>query len=313
MDLLLTGASGFVGQALLRSIDMHDDFSCIAVVRKSLCFDTRARIVELSFDSGSDWSALLFEGQVIIHVAGLAHEKIDGTAPAELQFREYNVDSTLNLARQASVAGVKRFIFISSIGVNGEFTNESFTEQDKACPNSLYAESKFQAEEGLREIQNHTKMEVVIIRPPLIYGRKAPGSFERLVNLTALGLPLPLSAIANRRSFICIENLVDFIITCVHHPKASNELFLIADDEVISTPEFIMLIANGLNVSVSMFWFPKALLSAFGSVLGKRALIDKLTGSLTIDSSKAKSLLAWTPPISLECGIKRSLRPHENK
>jgi nucleoside-diphosphate-sugar epimerase len=233
----------------------------------------------------------------------------DTVADPLAAFRSINVDGTLNLARQADAAGVKRFVYISSIGVNGSQTaiGKSFSEADPAQPNNAYAYSKWEAEQGLRQIAAHTFMEVVIIRPPLVYGANAPGNFGSLARAIQRGVPLPLGAIHNHRSLVALDNLVDFIITCISHPKAANQTFLISDGEDLSTTELVRGLAQAAGVPARLLPVPVWALEWAGRLVGKGDAVQRLCSNLQIDSSKALNMLDWRPKISVQEGLRRAI------
>jgi len=226
------------------------------------------------------------------------------------EFRRANVEGTLNLARQAVAAGVSRFIFISSIGVNGSETVSSpFSESDQPNPREPYAISKWEAEEGLMNLAAETGMEVVIIRPPLVYGPNAPGNFGRLYRLIQRGFPLPLGAIHNRRSLVALSNLVDFICVCLNHPAAANQTFLVSDGEDISTTDLLRRMAHALHVPARLVPVPQGLLEWGAKMLGREDLSQRLCASLQVDISKARTLLGWQPPVTVEAAL-RSTAEH---
>jgi nucleoside-diphosphate-sugar epimerase len=224
-------------------------------------------------------------------------------------FREVNVRGTLNLAQQAAEAGVKRFIFISSIKVNGEFTGPGhpFTEADTPNPQDAYGVSKHEAEQGLCQIAAATGMEVVVIRPPLVYGPGVKANFASLMRAVKRGWPLPLGAIHNQRSLVALDNLVDFIITCITHPQAANQTFLISDGEDLSTTDLVRRMAQVAGVPARLVPVPVWALEGAGRILGKGDAVQRLCGSLQIDSSKARKILCWEPKISLQEGLRRAV------
>jgi nucleoside-diphosphate-sugar epimerase len=226
-----------------------------------------------------------------------------------MEFRRLNTDGTLNLARKAAAAGVHRFICLSSIKVNGEATHygRPFTPDDLAAPQDPYGISKHEAEVGLREITRTTEMQVVIIRPTLVYGEGAKGNFKSLMKLVAKSLPLPLDSIKNRRSFVGIDNLVDFIITCLEHPAAANETFMVSDGEDLSTPDLIRRMARAMNRPARLLSVPVWALKAGASLLGKGDAVQRLCGNLQVDISKSRELLGWSPPISVDEGLRRAV------
>jgi len=222
------------------------------------------------------------------------------------EFRKVNTAGTLTLARQAAEAGVRRFVFISSIGVNGNQSIKPFNEQDTPAPHDLYAISKFEAEQGLWGIQQDTGMEVVVIRPPLVYGPNAPGNFGALMRVVQRGWPLPLGAVHNQRSLVALDNLVDFVITCLDHPAAANQIFLVSDGEDLSTTELLRRVAHALGRPARLIPVPVSLLAAGAALLGRRDMAQRLCGSLQVDISKTQTLLGWNPPISVDEGLRRT-------
>jgi nucleoside-diphosphate-sugar epimerase len=226
-----------------------------------------------------------------------------------MEFRRVNTDGTLNLARQAAAAGVRRFVFLSTIKVNGEATHYGcpFTPSDLPAPQDPYGISKHEAEVGLRAIAHETGMEVVIIRPTLVYGKGARGNFKSLIKLVARGLPLPLGSIHNLRSFVGIDNLVDFITTCLEHPAAANEAFMVSDGEDLSTQDLIRRMARAMDRPARLFSIPPGLLAITAALLGKSDLVRRLCGSLQVDISKSHDLLGWKPRVSVDEGLRRAV------
>jgi nucleoside-diphosphate-sugar epimerase len=233
----------------------------------------------------------------------------EATADPLAAFRAVNVEGTLNLARQAVGAGVKRFVFISSIGVNGSQTTSGkpFSESDKPRPHNAYALSKWEAERGLMQIADETGLEVVIIRPPLVYGSNAPGNFGSLMRAVRRGWPLPLGAVHNQRSLVALDNLVDFIITCISHPEAVNQTFLINDCQDLSTTELVRGLAQVAGVPARLLPLPVWVLELAGRLVGKGDAVQSLCGNLQIDSSKARKVLGWKPKISVQEGLCRAV------
>jgi nucleoside-diphosphate-sugar epimerase len=224
-------------------------------------------------------------------------------------FHAVNVDGTLNLARQAAAAGVKRFVFISSVKVNGEFTlsGRAFNEVDTANPQDAYGQSKHEAEQGLRQLSADTGMEVVIIRPPLVYGPQVKANFAALIRAVQRGWPLPLGAVHNQRSLVALDNLVDLIITCITHPLAANQTFLVSDGEDLSTPDLIRQMARAMNRPARLLPAPVWALKGGALLLGKGDAVQRLCGNLQVDISKARTLLGWNPPISVDEGLRRAV------
>jgi len=258
---------------------------------------------ELSVDT--DWQQAIAGQQVVIHAAARAHIIKDEVADPLAEYCRVNVEGTLHLASQAAAAGVKRFIFISSIGVNGNINTHPFTVDDQPNPGEPYAQSKWEAEQGLRKIQQETGMELVIIRPPLVYGPSAPGNFGSLVRWIEKGIPLPLGAIHNRRSLVGIDNLVDLIIRCINHPAAANQVLLAGDGEDLSTTELLRAVGKAIGRPARLIPVPAAVLQCGATLLGKQAMAQRLLGSLQVDISKTCELLDWTPPYTVEEGLKR--------
>ncbi|WP_291346906.1 NAD-dependent epimerase/dehydratase family protein [Desulfobacula sp.] len=254
-----------------------------------------------------DWSKALDGIDVVIHTAASAHIMNDSAADPLAEFRKVNTAGTLKLARQAVAAGVRRFVFISSVKVNGEKTGRqvegvrrSFSEEDVPEPQDAYAVSKYEAEQGLMAIAEETELEVVIIRPPLVYGPGVKANFRLLMKWVQRGVPLPLGAVHNKRSFVALDNLVNFIIHCMDHPKAANEVFLISDEEDVSTTELLQKMARAFGKRSLLLPVPVGLMTFVAGLLGKRNVADRLFGSLQVDSSKARDLLGWKPVVSMD-------------
>lgn len=304
-NILLTGSTGFLGSRVATALHSKPDVNLTAVVRRRIEIPS-AYIVEVQgLDASTDWSTAMTNQQVIIHAAARAHIMKDEVADPLAEYRRVNVDGTLDLARQAAAAGVKRFIFISSIGVNGNINTQPFTEDDEPNPAELYAQSKWEAEQGLWEIQRKTGIELVIIRPPLVYGPNAPGNFGSLMRWVEKGVPLPLGSIHNQRSLVAVDNLVDLIITCIDHPAAANQVFLAGDGKDVSTTELLRGVSKAMGRPARLIPVPAGILMFSASVLGKKDTAKRLLGSLQVDISKARDLLDWEPPLTVEEGLKR--------
>lgn len=310
--ILVTGANGFVGSRLCCLL-MGCDYAVRAALRHSCPHDDLAvqePVVIGDIDSGTRWNAALHDVDCVVHLAARVHVMDETAVDPLLEFRRVNVDGTINLARQAVVAGVKRFIFISSIKVNGELTtpNHPFSPDDTFIPDDPYGLSKYEAEQGLMEIgEGRTEkggrrqgMEVVIIRSPLVYGPGVKANFRLLMKWVKRGVPLPLGAVHNKRSFVALDNLVSFIVHCIDHPKAANEVFLISDGEDVSTTELLQKMARALGKWSFLLPVPVGLMTFVAGLIGKRAVADRLFGSLQVDSSKARDLLGWTPVVSMD-------------
>lgn len=239
----------------------------------------------------------------VVHLAARVHMMRDGALDPLALYREINTDATLNLARQAANAQVKRFVFISSIKVNGEGGDAAYREIDVPAPADAYAISKWEAEQGLWRIARETGLEVVILRPPLVYGPGVKANFLQLMQWTRKGWPLPLGAIRNHRSLLYLGNLVDAIRLCVEHPAAAGQTFLLDDGEAVSTPDLIRAVARAMGRTACLLAVPVRMIEFVGALLGKRAAVARLTGSLWVDSSLIRSRLNWTPPYSMEAGL----------
>ena len=307
MNVLLTGASGFLGSRLAKVLYSYPGVDLTNVMRRSI--ETHAsNIVEVSsLDANTDWLTALASQQVVIHAAARAHIIKDEISEPVAEYRRVNVEGTLNLARQAAKAGVKRFIFISSIKVNGEKTSlgQPFTADDRAAPEDAYGMSKWEAEQGLQEIAAETGIEVVIVRPPLVYGSGVKGNFASMIKLVEKGFPLPLGAIHNQRSLVALDNLVDLTVTCIAHPAAANQVFLAGDGQDLSTTELLRGVAKAAGKPSRLIPIPSSLLMLAATLLGKKAVAQRLLESLQVDISKARDLLGWEPPISVEEGLRR--------
>ena len=306
MPVLITGASGFIGREITNQLITHGA-NVRAAVRKVSKVDLERLAPTLG--SQANWYPVLEGASAVIHTAARAHMLNDQSADPLAVFREVNTVGTLVLARQAAAMNVKRFVFLSSIGVNGVENTSPFREFDLPNPVEPYAVSKLEAEKGLLEIAKETGMEVVVIRPPLVYGPNAPGNFGRLVSAVRRGVPLPLGSVTrNRRTLVGLDNLVDLILTCLHHPAAANQIFLAGDGEDISTTDLLRKIALAFQVPSRLLPFPLAWLELGASVVGKKAIVNRLCGSLQVDIGKARSLLAWSPPLSLDQGQNKVVR-----
>lgn len=297
-ELFISGASGFVGRYLCEQL-IGKSYFLHALVRKPYVGVAGVQYHLGNLDDVNNTLVALQNVACVIHLAGRAHVLNDSSHDPLAEFRAVNVQGTLTLACQAMAAGVERFIFISSIGVNGSHTTDKpFDEHSVAAPHADYALSKLEAEQALRELVQGSDMELVIIRPPLVYAGGAPGNFQRLLKFVASGVPLPLALVDNRRSMIALENLVSFIGLCVEHPAAGNELFLISDGADVSTPEIIGNLAKGMGRNTCLWPLPDSLMRWGASLLGKHAMYSQLCGSLTIESRKAQDLLGWRPVVS---------------
>jgi nucleoside-diphosphate-sugar epimerase len=305
-NLFLTGASGFLGSRVLAELLKYERFNVTASSRHGNHFEPSARLTIKKIDSeldNVDWFSMIQKHDVVIHCIAKAHSATPQDSLAS--FRLINTTSTLNLASQSAKAGVEKFIFISSIGVNGVSNTSPFNYDDTPAPQDNYAVSKLEAEVGLRKISAETGMEVVIIRAPLVYGPNAPGNFGKLMWLVHKNLPLPLGRINNKRSFVFVDNLVDLIITCIDHPRAAGHVFLVSDDHDVSTTKLLRSMACAAGKTPWLIPVPLTWLNGFANIIGKRTTLDKLCGNLQVDVTHTKEVLGWHPPVSFEDGIRR--------
>lgn len=293
--VLVTGAGGFVGASLCRALALAG-YPSVGLVRSGC--ERVPGVAYLQADLLQDGALSNDFPQVdcIVHLAGRAHMLYDQVQDPLAAFRAVNRDATLRLATKALEAGVKRFVFVSSIGVNGNQTcSDAFDELAIAQPHADYALSKYEAEKSLQVLVEGTGMDVVIVRPPLIYGVDAPGNFARLLKLVNSGLPLPLGHIRNLRSLVSLENMVAFLIRCIEHPDAGGQLFLVADGQDVSTTQMVRHMALGMGKRPILLPVPQVVLKGCLSVIGRRSLYDQLCGSLQVDTTKARHVLGWAP------------------
>ncbi|MBE9525793.1 MAG: SDR family oxidoreductase, partial [Proteobacteria bacterium] len=303
-SILVTGATGFVGQALTKELLTKNDFRVVLGLRER-SVDLSGGVIQHkvgNISAYTDWSVVLESIDVVIHLAARVHVMDDSELNPLACFREINTSGTLNLARQASNAGVIRFIFISSVKASGERTSlgNSFSPDDEFIPTDPYGFSKYEAEQQLFKLAKETDMEVVIIRPPLVYGFGVKGNFASLLKWMQRGVPLPFGAIHNQRSLVALENLVSFIICCIDHPKAANEVFLISDGEDVSTTVLLQKIAAAFGKKALLLPIPVSVMTLAAKLLGKGDMATRLFGSLQVDSSKARDLLGWKPVTTMD-------------
>ncbi len=298
MQILVTGASGFVGSALVQALADAGHYSIRAAVRRErLSFAAGIEgVVVGEIGPDTEWQDALSGVDVVIHTAAQAHNK-DTASPDGYQ--RVNAQGTVHLARQAAAAGVRRFIFISTVGVHGASTAlKPLTEASAIAPHTPYALSKYQAELGLREVCSSADMQWLILRCPLIYGVDAPGNFRRLLHWVAHNRPLPLAAVKNRRSLLALDNLLDLLLHCLHHPTAANRAFLVADADSIATPELVRLLALGMGHTPRLLSVPPNMLRWGLTLLGRGSMFQQLCGSLEVDATEVRRILGWCAPLS---------------
>ena len=320
--ILLTGATGFIGSSLIHHLNLQDRSVTAAVryiIEKNLPHNVQQVAIDGSL-SNTDWALHLNNVDAVIHLAARVHVMRDNVIDPLTDFRRTNTAATLNLAQQAAAVGVRRFIYLSSIKVNGEITasGQPFTTDSlRPCGSGVrenknggrdpYAQSKHEAEEGLRSIARQTGMEVTIIRPPLVYGQGVKGNFYGMLKWLDKGIPLPLGAIYNHRSFIALDNLIDLITVCIDHPSATNQTFLASDGDDLSTTELLQRLSLILGKPAHLLPIPQSWLQAVLTLLGKRAIAQRLLGNLQIDISSTKEILGWTPPVSVDEGLQKTV------
>lgn len=310
MKVLVTGATGFVGRALVAQLVVLGRFEVLALARRT----PANPVAGATYFAGGDitsqiqWEPALTGVHAIVHTAARVHIFNDRVADPLTEFRCVNVTGTLRLAEQAAAMGVRRFVFVSSIGVNGVQSplGTAFSETDKPNPHNPYALSKWEAEQGLLRVAGETGMEVVIIRPPLVYGPDAPGNFGSLMRWLQRGVPLPLGAIHNQRSLVSLDNLVDLIVTCLTHPAAVNQIFLVSDGEDVSTTELLRRMGQAMGRPARLVPVLASWLKLAATLMGKRDVASRLCGSLQVDIEKTRRLLGWTPPLTVDEGLKKA-------
>jgi nucleoside-diphosphate-sugar epimerase len=318
VKLLLTGPSGFVGCGLRQSLRLRPDFTLCSAYRILPVAEPLSllNVAVGNIETITDWNTLLTDVDVVLHTAAIAHVQGVVTKQLQSEFDAVNTVATLALARQAAEAGVKRFIFLSTIKVLGDSTSGSaFNADTKPAPMDAYACSKWRAEQGLRALATETGMQVVIIRPVLVYGPGVKANFLSMMRWLHKGVPLPFGAIYNKRSLVALDNLVDLIVTCIDHPAAANQTFLVSDGEDLSTSQLLRKMATALGKPARLLPVPSWLLEQGATLLGKQALAQRLCGSLQVDISKTRELLGWTPPVSVDKALRRTavhfLEPHQ--
>lgn len=309
MTVLVTGANGFVGCALCAWLGKNG-IPVRGTIRALNSDPVCTEVVAIgNLSSATDWTEALRNVDRVVHLAARVHVMNDKSSNPLAEFRRVNVDGTANLARQAAAAGVRRFVYLSSIKVNGEFTEvgQPFTADDVPAPEDPYGVSKYEAEVLLRKIASETGMEVVIIRPPLVYGPGVKANFESMMRWLARGVPMPLAAVTqNRRSLVALDNLIDLIVTCLNHPAAANQTFLVSDGEDLSTADLLRRLGAALGHPAHLFYIPPLMLKLGAQLIIKPSIYQRLCGSLQLDITKTRGLLDWMPPVSVDEGLRRA-------
>jgi nucleoside-diphosphate-sugar epimerase len=303
--ILVTGASGFVGSSLCNQL-CECGIPFFSAVRK--------KRTQSDFEIGNltdeiDWSKALLGCNAVIHLAARVHMMNDKSSNPLAIFRAVNVDATLNLAKQAALSGVHRFVFVSSVKVNGEETapNNPFTVFDQPAPTDPYGQSKLEAEIALRELSQATGLEVVIIRPPLVYGPGVRANFLKLMQLVQIGVPLPLGAIHTRRSMVSLDNLIDLLIICTHHPAAAGQTFMVSDDYDVSISELLHMLGNAMGKRSLLLPIPAKVIAGAAALVGKSAVARRLLRSLQVDINHTKLTLGWKPVVSMQESVNKTV------
>lgn len=310
--ILVTGASGFVGSALCKRL-AAEGLQVRRALRKLPTLDVAADAVATGdLSANQDWALALTGVACVVHAAARVHVMNDTESDPLAAFRAANVTGTLNLARQAVAAGVTRFVFISSIKVNGERTapGRPFRASDEPGPLDPYGISKMEAEQGLRKVAADTGMELVIVRPPLVYGPGVRANFRQMLTAVRRGLPLPLASIDNRRSMVGLDNLVDLLLTCIRHPAAPGHVFLAGDGDDVSSPELLRRVGTALGRPARLVPMPPALLRLLATVAGRKDMAQRLCESLEVDISDTCQVLEWTPPRSMAYELEATARAY---
>ncbi|MGC3983230.1 MAG: SDR family oxidoreductase [Pseudorhodoferax sp.] len=302
--VLLTGGNGFVGRAVAVALGQRGIAHRLALRTPAVA----PAIGVAPISAEADWSNAVRGVQAVLHLAARAHLLRDPATDPLSAYRTVNTAGTLRLAEQAAAAGVRRFVFVSTAKVHGEATAPGalLSEAEVPAPQDPYALSKWEAEQGLAAIAAHTDMEVVVVRPPLVYGPGVKANFAALMRAVSQGWPLPLAAIDNRRSLVGLDNLVDFLLLCLEHPAAANQTFLVSDGEDLSTPELLHRLSMAMGRPARLWPVPPAVLKAGAALLGRRAAAERLCGNLQVDIAKARALLNWSPPVSVDEGLRRA-------
>jgi UDP-N-acetyl-alpha-D-quinovosamine dehydrogenase len=312
--ILVTGANGFVGQRLSKEIVRRGWDLRAASRTKLLSSDFDDQVVVGEIDGETIWTDALKNVDLVIHLAGRAHVMHDDSANPLAEYRRINTSGTEHLARCAAKAGVRRLVYASSIKVNGEstITGRSYSESSVPAPEDPYGISKWEAEQALRRVAGETGLEVVIVRPTLVYGPGVKGNFAQMLSVLARGIPLPFASVSNSRSLIYVDNLVDALVACATHPAAAGQTYLVSDGEDVSTPDLLRQLAVAMGVPSRLFPCPPILLRLAGAMAGKSQQIERLLGSLQVDSAKIRRELNWVPPYTLQQGLRATAEWYRN-
>lgn len=313
--LLVTGANGFIGKSFCIEA-INRGYTVRGITRAAYDFSSSVKNKDIenislgNIDANTDWKSALLNCDVVIHLAARVHVMRENAKDPLSEFRRVNTAASEHLARCAAASGVRRLVYVSTIGVNGFITdgNSKFSEKDDPNPHNAYALSKWEAEQALQRVASETGLEVVIVRPPLVYGPGAPGNFAQMLRLVDLGIPLPLASIKNKRDLLYVGNLVDALLRCATYPAAANNTYLLSDGEAVSTPEILRGLAKELGVSSRVLPFPVSLLKLMATSFGRADQVNRLAGSLQIDSTKIRNQLGWLPPISFQQGLSKTVR-----
>jgi len=316
MKVLVTGATGFIGSALVTFLAAKERYQPIAAIRgQQTSLPVAIQTIQVGeINADTNWGAALKDIQVVVHVAARAHVMSDKTSDPLSEYRNVNVAGTLNLARQAIHSGVKRLVFISSVKVNGEGTESgiAYMASDEPQPKDAYGISKLEAERGLLKLAQESVLEVVIIRPPLVYGPGVKANFHSMMRWLDRGVPLPLGAINNRRSLVALDNLVDLIVTCIDHPAAANQTFLAGDGEDLSTTGLLERLAMAMGKRARLIPIPVRLLRIAAALLGRGDIAQRICGSLQIDISPTRNILGWEPPVTVDEALRKTVERYVN-